>query len=204
MEPEDRADLLEAIEEETDRLSRFVGDLLVLTRLEAGLDVRRDWIDPGDVGVAAADHLRRVHPGRTVRAARPAGGASVRGDAILLEQVIFNLGANACEASPPDTPIDIVVRRDGEAIAIDVIDAGRGMSREEIARLFEKRVPETSGGGGKRLGGLGLEIATRVVAAMGGTITAESRTATVPGTRVTIRLAAEPAATTAETGGTEP
>ncbi len=204
MEPEDRADLLEAIEEETDRLSRFVGDLLVLTRLEAGLDVRRDWIDPGDAAAAAAEHLRRVHPGRAVRATRPAGGATVRGDAILLEQVIFNLGANAAEASPPDTPIDIVVRREGEAIAVDVIDAGRGMSAEEITRLFEKRLAETSGGGGKRLGGLGLEIATRVVAAMGGTISAESRTATVPGTRVTIRLAAESPATPVETGGTEP
>lgn len=201
MEPEDRADLLEAIEEETDRLSRFVGDLLVLTRLEAGLDVRRDWIDPGDTAVAAAEHLRRVHPDRTVRATRPAGGATVRGDAILLEQVIFNLGANAAEASPPHTPIDIDVRRDGEAVVIGVTDVGRGMSAEEIARLFEKRLPETSGGGGKRLGGLGLEIATRVVAAMGGTISAESRTTAVPGTRVTIRLAAEPLETPAETGG---
>ncbi|NLH83348.1 MAG: DUF4118 domain-containing protein, partial [Phyllobacteriaceae bacterium] len=135
MEPADRADLLAAIEEETDRLSRFVADLLAMTRLEAGLDARRDWIDAGDVVRAAAEHLRRVRSDHPVRLDVAGAIVPVRGDATLLEQVIFNLGDNAAKASAPGAPIDLVVARDGAAMRIDVIDRGRGLSADEIRRL---------------------------------------------------------------------
>jgi two-component system sensor histidine kinase KdpD len=189
MAPEDRADLLLAIEEETGRLSRFVGDLLLMTRLEAGLDVRRDRIDVGEVAAAAADHLRRVHPDRAVRLVRAGGAATVRGEATLLEQVLFNLGANAIAASPAGSPIEIEVRDDGVAqIRVTVTDRGRGLAPEELRRLFERGETRTAHPPPEARGGLGLVIARRVVAAMGGTLTAESRTAAVPGTRVTLCL----------------
>lgn len=188
MEPEDRADLLAAIEEETDRLSRFVADLLAMTRLEAGLDVLRDWIDVGDAAAAAADHLRRVHPDHPIRLTRAGEAITVRGDATLLGQVVFNLGANAAAASPVGAAIDLEVARDGDAVVVAITDRGRGLSAEEIRRLFEvSEATDRRPAPGSR-GGLGLAIARRVVAAMGGTIAAQSRTATVPGTRVMLRL----------------
>ena len=191
MAPEDRADLLAAIEEETDRLSRLVADLLAMTRLEAGLDVLRDWIDVGDATAAAAEHLRRVHPGHAVRVGRSAEAVVVRGEATLLEQVLFNLGANAVEASPAGAPIDLEVRRDGDAVVVTLTDRGGGLSAEEIGRLFEPDEATTRSDRGSR-GGLGLAIARRVVRAMGGTIAAESRSAAVAGTRVTLRLPSRP------------
>jgi two-component system sensor histidine kinase KdpD len=188
MEPEDRADLLAAIEEETDRLSRFVGDLLLMTRLEAGLDVRREVIDVGEVIAAAAQALRRVHPRHPVRAERAVVPLAVRGDATLLGQVLFNLGDNAAKASPDGAAIDIGATLSGEEVAITVTDRGRGLSREEIRHLFEVAGTRPIGAPETGRGGLGLAIAGRVVTAMGGTIAAESRTAEVAGTRVTLRL----------------
>ena len=190
MAPEERADLLAAIEEETDRLSRLVADLLLMTRLEAGLDVRRDRIDPVDVVAAAADHLRRVHPGRVFRVAPARDVPPVRGDATLLEQVVFNLGDNAVKASPTTAPIDLAVGGDAAGVAVSVTDGGRGLGPDEIERLFGER-PHPNPRVDAR-GGLGLVIATRVVAAMGGRLGAESRTPEVPGTRVTLHLPADP------------
>lgn len=188
MAPEDRADLLVAIEEETDRLSRLVADLLAMTRLEAGLDVLRDWIDVGDAVAAAADHLRRVHPDHPVRPILTAGVTTVRGEATLLEQVVFNLGANAAAASPPGAPIDLEVARDGDFVTVAITDRGRGLAAEEIRRLFGADTTDGDHPTAGSRGGLGLAIARRVVGAMGGTIAAESRSAAVPGTRVTLRL----------------
>ena len=205
MEPEDRADLLAAIEEETDRLSRFVADLLLMTRLEAGLDVRREVIDVGDVIAAAAETLRRVHVRHPLRVTRPTTAISVYGDALLLAQVLFNLGDNAAKASPVGTPIDLGVEPDAEQVAITVTDRGRGLTSEEIRRLFEVggtgsvAAPEAGRGGG-----LGLVIARRVVAAMGGTIAAESRTGQVAGTRIILRLPLAATQNPAEPEGSKP
>lgn len=188
MAPEDRADLLSAIEEETDRLSRFVGDLLLMTRLEAGLDLRRDWIDVDDVVAAAAVHLRRVHPDHPIHTVCETGPVPLRGDATLLEQVLFNIGDNAAKASPVGSPIVLTLVGEADFVVISVVDLGRGLSPEEIHRLFEGGEARDARPAPERRGGLGLSIARRVVAAMGGTISAESRTTDVPGTRVTLRL----------------
>lgn len=191
MEPADRADLLAAIEEETDRLSRFVADLLAMTRLEAGLDVRRDWIDVGDVVRAGADHLRRVRSDHPLHLDVATTIVPVRGDATLLEQVIFNLADNAAKASAPGEPIDVVVARDGEAMRIDVIDRGRGLAPDEIRRLFVDDRPRAARSMPEAGGGLGLVIARRVAGAMGGTLAAESPSPAGSGTRVTLRLPIE-------------
>ncbi|MCE1236320.1 MAG: DUF4118 domain-containing protein [Hyphomicrobiales bacterium] len=187
MEPADRADLLAAIEEETDRLSRFVADLLAMTRLEAGLDLRRDWVDLGDALAAAALRLRRAHPGHVFRL-RLDAVATIRSDATLLEQVIFNLGDNAAKASEAGLPIDLRLARDGESWLIEITDRGRGLAPPALARLFGPTPPRAIGLSPEGHGGLGVAIARRVVAACGGTIAAESPTPEGPGTRVSLRL----------------
>jgi two-component system sensor histidine kinase KdpD len=193
MEPADRADLLAAIEEETDRLSRFVADLLAMTRLEAGLDVRRDWVDAADVVAAAADHLRRVHPAHTIRVRIETPPTAIRGEATLLEQVLFNLGDNAVKASKPGRPIDFRVARDGDHLIVAITDHGRGLTPEEIVRLFVRAQPRSPNPTPETHGGLGLAIARRVIGAMGGTIIAESPTPDGAGTRVTLELPIDPA-----------
>ena len=194
MDARDRADLLAAIEEETDRLSRFVADLLAMTRLEAGLDVRRDWIDAADVVRAAADHLRRVHPAHEFRLRVATPLPPVRGDATLLEQVLFNLGDNAAKASPPATPIDLDIARAADTLVLAITDRGRGMSADERARLFGDTEPHGATTPPETRGGLGLAIVRRVVTAMAGTVVAESPSPLGDGTRVTLRLPIEDAA----------
>ena len=191
MEPADRADLLAAIEEETDRLSRFVADLLVMTRLEAGLDPRRDWVDVADVARAAADHIGRVHAGRAPRLDLASALPLVRGDTTLLEQVVFNLLDNAVKASPADGAISLTTAVAGGMVEIAVADRGRGLSPEEIDRLFRRPSAEDRVLAPEMRGGLGLAIARRVVAAMNGELVAESPHAGGPGTRVTVRLPIE-------------
>lgn len=190
MDPADRDDLLAAIEEETDRLSRFVADLLALTRLEAGLDPRRDWVDVGDVARAAVAHLRRLHPDRAVDldvdVAAPL--PPVRSDATLLEQVLFNLGDNAAKASRPGEPIVVRVDRAEGTLRVAIADRGRGLSAEEIDRLFVRPEPRAPHLSPTTSGGLGLAVARRVIGAMNGRIEAESPAAEGHGTRVTIRL----------------
>lgn len=203
MQPAERADLLEAIEEEADRLSRFVADLLAMTRLEAGLDVRRDWTDVGDALRAAVAHLRRVHPGHPVEIEVAAGLPPVRADATLLEQVLFNLGDNAAKASPSGAAVGFRASMAGGCIAVAITDRGRGMSGAEIARLFQQPIPALSGLAPQGQGGLGLVIVRRVVEAMGGTIWAEAPIEAGGGTRVEVRLPVEKAGLPVEPDGSE-
>lgn len=192
MEPGDRADLLLAIEEETGRLSRFVADLLAMTRLEAGLEVRRDWVDVGDVIGAAAEHLRRVHPRHPIAVRLDAPGASVLSDAILLEQVVFNLGDNAAKASAPGAPIELAVASEGDGLVVTITDHGKGLSPEALRRLFVEAQPRSVPLSPEAHGGLGLAIARRVVAAMGGAMGAQSPTPDGEGTRVALTLPITP------------
>ncbi len=107
MPAEARADLLAAIEEETDRLSRFVANLLAMTRLEAGVAVKRDWTDAADVLRAALTRARMAFPHQAGRACRWGRLAIplVRADATLLEQAVFNLIDNAARHSPAGEPV---------------------------------------------------------------------------------------------------
>lgn len=82
MTPESRTDLLVSIEEESDRLARFVANLLDMTRIEAGtVDAKRDWVDVGDVVHTAVQRAGRYFPGRVIEtslAGMPAGWSHTR------------------------------------------------------------------------------------------------------------------------------
>lgn len=199
MPAEARDDLLGAIEDETRRLSQFVSNLLAMTRLEAGLDVRRDLVDVGETARAAVERARRAFPHQTFRTELASDLQPVHGDALLLEQVVFNLLDNAARFSPPSRPVDVAVASNGgSAVRLTVTDAGPGVSIENQSRIFEKffsRGPSGQAAGGV---GLGLAICTGAVAAMGGAIEIQSPVVDGIGARFAIRL---PAATT-KTGAT--
>jgi two-component system sensor histidine kinase KdpD len=93
-----RQDLLAAIEDEARRLSRFVGNLLDMTRVEAGaLAVHTDWIDVADPIRAAVARARTVHEAVAFTVAAAPGLPLVQAVASLLEQVLFNLLDNAAK-----------------------------------------------------------------------------------------------------------
>lgn len=184
-----RADLLTAIEEEARRMSRFVGNLLDMTRLDAGdLDLKKDWVDVGDAIRAAAERGRKNFPRRRVDLALAPELPLIRGDATLLEQTIFNLLDNADKYAEPGTPTTVNAAFDATIVTITVSDQGAGIQPSELEKIFEKFHRVSTGDGAAAGTGLGLAICRRVVEAFGGTIRAESPIADGKGTRIVIRL----------------
>ncbi|MFI4998146.1 MAG: ATP-binding protein, partial [Hyphomicrobiales bacterium] len=189
MPADSRRDLLATIEEETARLSRFVSNLLDMTRLEAGaLNVKRDLVDVGDVVRNAVAHGRGNFPKRPVEVALSPDLPLVRGDATLLEQVIFNLLDNADKYVPAGCTTAISVWRAAGKVVVSVTDKGPGIPQAELERVFEKFHRVAPGDGRPAGTGLGLSICRGLTAAMDGTIRAESPVGDGKGTRIVIEL----------------
>lgn len=188
MTPENRDDLLQSIEEESGRMSRFVANLLDMTRIEAGtLKPKRDWVDVTDVIQSAVDRTRKYAPGRVIDTGIAPDLPLIKGDSVLLSQVLFNLLDNAVKYGG-DEPINVYARRDGKDVLISVTDLGKGIPPEDLDRVFEKFYRRGKPDGRAPGTGLGLSIARGFVEAMGGKIHAESPALKKRGTRVVMRF----------------
>jgi two-component system sensor histidine kinase KdpD len=184
-----QGELLSAIEEETRRMSRFITNILDMTRLEApDLQIRRDWVDLGDVIRAAVGRARTAWPGRQLDLVLPAGPALVHGDSALLEQVVFNLLDNANKYSDAGSRTKVAVAQRGAELVLEVSDEGQGIPPEDLERVFDKFYRVKQGDGRSAGVGLGLAICRGIITALGGSITATSPAENGRGTRITIRL----------------
>jgi len=193
MDEAERRQMLQSIDEETQRLSRFVANMIDMSRIEAGgLKVARDWLDVADVVQGAVERARRSFPAQAVRVSLAADLPLVRGDARLIEQVLFNLIDNAHKYAG-EAPAVLHARRDGKDVVISVTDEGPGIKPADLERVFEKFYRGGRADGRKPGAGLGLSICRRLVEAMGGTIIAQSPAIKRRGARFIVRLpAAEP------------
>ena len=192
MQPESRDDLLQSIEQESDRLSRFVANLLDMSRIESGaLKFTRDWVDVADVVRTAVERARKYFPGRSIETGLASDLPLIEADSVLLGQVLFNLLDNAVKYGGTE-PINVYARRDGEAVIISVTDLGKGIPPEELERVFEKFYRRGKSDGRAPGTGLGLSIARGFVEAMGGTIRAESPALKKRGTRITMKFPLKP------------
>jgi two-component system, OmpR family, sensor histidine kinase KdpD len=188
MEPESRDDLLQSIEQESERLSRFVANLLDMSRIEGGmLRLKCDWVDVADVVRAATERARRYFPSRIVETGIAPDLPLIETDSVLLGQVLFNLLDNAVKYGG-DEPINVYARRDGNDVLISVTDLGKGIPSEDLERVFEKFYRRGKADGRAPGTGLGLSIARGFVSAMGGTIKAESPALKKRGTRIVMRF----------------
>ncbi|WP_119389734.1 ATP-binding protein [Taklimakanibacter lacteus] len=189
MSKESQSELLSAIEEETRRMSRFVTNLLDMTRLESPhLEIKRDWVDLADIVRGAVGRARATWPERAIALDLAAGLPLVQGDSGLLEQVLFNLLDNANKYSEAGSRTAVAATRRGGEVVVDVTDEGQGIPPEELERVFDKfhRVKQDDGRGPGV--GLGLAICRGIVTALGGSITAASPVDRGRGTRITVRL----------------
>jgi two-component system sensor histidine kinase KdpD len=194
LKPDVRTDLLLSIREEAERLNRYVGDLLDMTRLEGGaLKTRSEWTDARDVLDAAINRVSRRLEHRVLTRDFPPELTSVQIDPGLLEQAIVNILENAIAYSPDGSRVEVAAYEDRANVVISIEDEGPGIPQADIERVFEKfrRLEEPSDrsrGERNKGAGLGLSIAKGFVEAMGGRIAAASPIIQGRGTRVLISL----------------
>jgi two-component system CheB/CheR fusion protein len=176
---------------EVTRLTGLVGDLVDVVRLQTGkLALRIEPVDLRAVVARAAEVARAVADGMEIR--EEAGApVEVRGDAARLEQVVINLLVNAVKHAAGTSRVDVrVQRRDGGAEVV-VEDYGAGIPAADLPHIFgsfyQVEHQDRLSRGGM---GLGLFIAKEIVDAHAGAISAESEVG--KGTRITVRLPAEP------------
>jgi two-component system, OmpR family, sensor histidine kinase KdpD len=173
----EKVDLLATIVDEAERLNRFISNLLDMTKLESGAIVPN--AAPHDIGEIVGSALRRaskilVHHHVELELAADLPMLDV--DAVLFEQVLFNLLDNAAKYSPDGTTIRIQSWRDPDSVCLQVLDEGDGIPPGELEHIFDKFYRVEKGDQVRAGTGLGLAISRGFVEAMHGTITAANRT----------------------------
>jgi two-component system sensor histidine kinase KdpD len=184
----EKRDLLATVIDESERLNRFIANLLDMTKLESGAIVPNTA--PHDVGEIIGSALRRaskilVHHKISLELA--ADLPMLELDAVLFEQVLFNLLDNAAKYAPADTTISIRTLRDRNSVSLQILDEGDGIPHAELESVFDKFYRAQKGDHVRPGTGLGLAISRGFVEAMHGSITASNR-ADRSGAVLTIRL----------------
>ncbi|MBV9249034.1 MAG: sensor histidine kinase KdpD [Acetobacteraceae bacterium] len=176
-DPETRETLVSTIQDEAERLNRFIGNLLDMTRLESGpITVGTTLADVSDIAGSALRRAEKILAGHKVEVKIQHELPLVAVDEVLLEQALFNLLDNAAKYTPEGSTISIAAWRDNSHVRLQVRDEGPGIPAAELDRVFEKFY-RAGGTDRRRAGtGLGLAICRGFVEAMHGTVTAANRT----------------------------
>ncbi len=190
-DPVDSAHFLNIIARQVDRMDSIIGDLLLLSGVEQGMekeeirvsgekitDIIRDAVDV--CGHKAREKMIKIEVECPDDLGAPVNGP-------LLEQAVINLLDNAIKYSEEGQSVRVTVSEQGDGISIEVSDRGCGIDEEDIPRLFERfyRVDKARS---RKLGGtgLGLAIVKHILQAHGGTVAVESTMG--EGSRFTLRL----------------
>jgi two-component system sensor histidine kinase KdpD len=169
-----RADLLQAIEEEADRLNQLVGNLLSMSRIEAGaLKLQRRWNELQEIAASAVRKARAASHSHSISMDIPEELPLVWVDDVLMEQVFVNLIDNSRKYSPEGTTILIKARTRPDRLWVQVSNEGPAVSEADLEQIFEKfhRVTAADQITGT---GLGLSICKGIVLAHQGQIWAEN------------------------------
>jgi two-component system, OmpR family, sensor histidine kinase KdpD len=184
----EKHDLLATVIDESERLNRFIANLLDMTKLEAGAIVPNTTRQ--DIGEIVGSVLRRagkILSHHKISLDLAADMPMLELDAVLFEQVLFNILDNAAKYAPAGTMISIRSQRDKSSMTLQIIDEGNGIPPMELESVFDKFYRAQKGDHVRPGTGLGLAISRGFVEAMRGTITATNRTDR-SGAVLTIRL----------------
>ena len=164
--------LFSTLEAETDKLGRYIANLLDMARLEAGaIRLSREPTDLVDSVAAALADVRHGLGGHSVRVELPADFPLVLADPQLLHHVLINIFDNAARYSDQASAIEVVGTREQDGVKLSILDEGPGLPREDIFSTFD-RVDGSDRKGGA---GLGLAIVKGFADAMGIAVTALDR-----------------------------
>jgi two-component system sensor histidine kinase KdpD len=180
--------LLNTIVDEADRLNRFIGNLLDMTRLESGaLTPSMSLYDLSDVIGAALQRAGKILADHRVTLNLTANLPMLAVNMVLFEQVLFNLLDNAAKYAPAGSLITIQAYETGDSVVLRIMDEGDGIPDTDTDRIFEKFYRAGTADGRRAGTGLGLAICRGFIEAMHGAITAGNR-ADRPGAVITITL----------------
>ncbi len=172
----EKADLLGTIIDESERLNRFIANLLDMTKLESGaVSPNIALHDLSEIVGSALRRASRILSHHSVELDLAADLPMLELDAVLFEQVLFNLLDNAAKYAPHNTTIRIQAWRGAGTVSLRVIDEGSGIPAGDLEHIFDKfyRAQKTDQ---VRAGtGLGLAISRGFVEALHGTIVAANR-----------------------------
>jgi two-component system sensor histidine kinase KdpD len=184
----EKADLLATIIEESERLNRFIANLLDMTKLESGAIVPNAVLhDVGEIVGSALRRASKMLERHNVEIELARELPMLKLDAVLFEQVLFNLLDNAGKYAPDRTTIRIQSWRDRGSVCLQVLDEGDGIPPGDLEHIFDKFYRAQKGDQVRAGTGLGLAISRGFVEAMHGTIAAANRTDRT-GAVFTIRL----------------
>ncbi|PIK74430.1 hypothetical protein CS379_02580 [Methylobacterium frigidaeris] len=180
LDREARGELLATVIDEAERLNRFIANLLDMTKLESGaLAPNLAPHDLAEIVGTALERAGKILSGHRVELALGAGLPVLRLDAVLMEQVLFNLLDNAAKYAPEGSLVRIETwresGREGDCVALRILDEGEGIPAGDEERIFDTFYRVRKSDRVRAGTGLGLAISRGFVEAMGGRIAARNR-----------------------------
>ena len=173
IDPQNRRELLQTIDEEANRLNGIIRNVLDLTRLESGaITVHKEWQSLEEIIGGVLNRLGNRLGGRRIEVHLQPDLPMVPFDALLIDQALTNLLENAAKYTPNDAVIELNASQSLSDVIVEIADRGPGIAPGDEERIFEKFVRGQAAGGGV---GLGLAICRSIITAHGGMIRAENR-----------------------------
>jgi two-component system sensor histidine kinase KdpD len=188
-----QADLLASITQNTERMTKFLTNIMEMARVETGeINPKRERVQLAEIIEAA---IARVHGAMYAGVNIADAATHVMADPALLEQIIVNILDNAVKYSPEGSRLAVSARRAGGNVAVSIADEGVGIAAADLPNVFDSFFRATRGDRVAPGTGLGLAIAKAFAEAMGGSIRAQSPRLDLPadgapGTVITIEIPA--------------
>ena len=171
-----KTELLSTIIDESERLHRFIANLLDMTKLESGAVVPNAAMhDVGEIVGSALQRASKILVKHRVEVEIGPALPMLKVDDVLFEQVLFNLLDNAAKYAPMETTIRVQGWQEQKQVKLQVLDEGDGIASTDLQRIFAKFYRAQKGDHVRAGTGLGLAIARGFTEALGGTITAANR-----------------------------
>jgi len=169
-------DFLTRIDSEVDRLTQLVAELTELSRIETGkAELKLEPLNLNNLVEEVTAQLSPQAERKQLAVAKELAAdlPLVPADEARMRQVMLNLLHNAIKFTGPGGKITVTTRREGDSVAVDIADTGRGIAREDLAHVFERFYKGDKARAGEGTG-MGLAIAKHIIEAHGGDIRVQS------------------------------